>query len=122
MSKNASFPRSERLVHTKEYRHVFKKGKKFHDSGISLYCFKLENNDLGKLGVIISRKAVRKATQRNRMKRVVREFFRKRKANRIQGNQIIVRVEEGCKSFKNKELQQIVEKLFFRAGILAKTN
>jgi ribonuclease P protein component len=69
------FPPEVRLRKRREYRTVYERG--VHAGGRHLVVF-LQGNDLGRarLGVTATRK-VGGAAQRNRLKRVVREVFRR---------------------------------------------
>lgn len=66
-------------------------------------------NDLGhdRLGVIVARKNVRLAVQRNRFKRLIREFFRQQPA-RAPGLDVIVLARKGVDTLDNATLSTIV--------------
>ena len=58
-----------------EFQHVYRNGKRY--DGVFITVFVLENEALGhRLGVTASKKALGKAVQRNRAKRLLRETFR----------------------------------------------
>ena len=70
------FPKSARLLNTHDYSHVFNKWsvRAGSNSG-TLFATPISNNH-SRLGVIVAKKNVRLATNRNRIKRLVREYFR----------------------------------------------
>lgn len=74
-ARSASFPRTARLTTRSEYQRVFEQARRSTDP-----CFTVlwRSNVLGlpRLGLAISKKHVKLATQRNRLKRLVREYFR----------------------------------------------
>ncbi|PCI70408.1 MAG: ribonuclease P protein component [Gammaproteobacteria bacterium] len=72
---NESFPRDNRLLNAKQYSRVFEKANKIHNKAFTLLVRK---NDLGhaRLGLVIAKKNVKQANQRNYIKRQVREYFR----------------------------------------------
>ena len=58
-----------------EFQHVYRNGKRYE--GVFITAFVIENQELNhRLGVTASKKAVGKAVQRNRAKRLLRETFR----------------------------------------------
>lgn len=58
-----------------EFQHVYRNGKRY--DGVFITVFVLENDAVNhRLGVTASKKALGKAVQRNRAKRLLRETFR----------------------------------------------
>lgn len=63
------------LRDTGEFQHVYRNGKRYE--GVLISAFVIENQELSqRLGVTASKKALGKAVQRNRAKRLLREAFR----------------------------------------------
>jgi ribonuclease P protein component len=61
-----------------EFQHVYRNGKRYE--GVFITAFVIENQELNhRLGVTASKKALGKAVQRNRAKRLLRETFRSNK-------------------------------------------
>lgn len=73
-----SFGRPNRLRNSFEFRRVREKGISFKDKTFGMTILK---NDTGthRLGLSISKSAVRLASRRNRLKRLMRELFRTNK-------------------------------------------
>jgi ribonuclease P protein component len=73
------FGRNNRLLNAAAFDHVFKKANRSRDKWFTVLS--RENNGGGaRLGLAISKNRCRKATARNRIKRIVRESFRHHQA------------------------------------------
>jgi ribonuclease P protein component len=73
--KHLGFPRSLRLNDSGDFQHVFDKATKSADRYLTVLA-RANGGFPPRLGLAISRKQIRKATDRNRIKRVIRESFR----------------------------------------------
>jgi ribonuclease P protein component len=71
----ARFSRHQRLTRADDYKRVFHCGRRIRGSLFTLVVAPNVEAD-ARLGMAISRKVARRAVDRNRLKRVVRETFR----------------------------------------------
>ncbi len=69
------FPRSVRLLEPRQFKRVFDRPTKFYQQSLGL---SVKANELGfaRLGVTITRRNIRHAVDRNRIRRMIRESFR----------------------------------------------
>ena len=74
MSGGKTFPSDSRLLKSEEFRRVREFGRKFHTSHFIIYV-DIHNDGGVRMGITVSRK-VGNAIKRNRVKRLIREFFR----------------------------------------------
>lgn len=99
------FPRSQRLLTAGDYRHVFDRAAfKVHGKGLlALAC----NNDQDhpRVGLVFSKKNVRRAVDRNRLKRLVRESFRLQQ-HRLPAVDIVVLSRRGVQELDNDTLHR----------------
>lgn len=93
----AKFDLNRRLNKSHHYQCVFRFGKKVHFPLFSLYYYP---NQCGhpRIGLAVSKKNVRKAVDRNQIKRVIRESFRQQSS--LPAVDIVVIAKRGC-SIKN---------------------
>ncbi len=108
-----------RIRKQKEFDRIFKKGAYFSERFLALKT--VENNlEISKFGFIVSNKISKKAVERNRIKRLLREVVRL-KYNEIKPGFdaiFIFRGKEVKKSFD--EVDTVVENLLKRSGLLCK--
>jgi ribonuclease P protein component len=71
--------KTERLATTCEYKRVYTKAPPLKGKSIWVYRLKTDTNN-SRIGISISRSILKKATARNRLKRVIREWFKKNMA------------------------------------------
>lgn len=98
-----------------EYQQVFQANKKIFSQFFVLYY---QGNDLnhGRLGIIISKRNLRLAVSRNRVRRLVREAFRLQQ-NKLTGLDIVIVAKKTANKALNSELQQCLEKLWARLEV-----
>lgn len=106
----ATFPLSRRLIRSDEFRRVFKKSVR---SGDNFFTVLRCPNDMNhaRLGLAISRKAVGKAVQRNRVKRLVRESFRDAQ-HRLGAEDFVVMARPAAASAGNETLRESLARHF----------
>ena len=98
----AAFPASARLDHSAQFSRVFRDGMRSRDGYFTLLA---RPNQLGfaRLGMAISRKHAGNAVRRNRIRRVIRESFRHRRAM-LAGLDIVVLGRPGLGRMDNARL------------------
>lgn len=70
------FPRDVRLNHAREFDRVFRSASVRRRSGALRLSAVANRMQTARLGLVVSKRALRRAHQRNRAKRVLREAFR----------------------------------------------
>lgn len=107
------FPRHVRLLSAGDYRHVFDHvACKASNPAFLLLASKREDNN-ARLGLIVAKKHVRKAVQRNRIKRIIREVFRHHQTE-LEQVDLIVLVRKGADDLSNEDLFKQLRKLVIR--------
>lgn len=112
-----TYPRSRRITHRRQYLACYQTGKRLHSSRFLLFVRKRENDGCGlRFGTAVSKK-IGKAVQRNRVKRLLREFFRYHQNALSADLDIVVvpkrhiRVKELNYSLVEQELQPVLDKV-----------
>jgi ribonuclease P protein component len=108
------FSPTYRLTTKADYTAVFNERLKISQTWF-LALYKKNNKAYPRIGIIVSKRVVKKASSRNRLKRLIREGFRTRKAA-LQGLDLVILAREGCKIVDNVKLQKELDSLWQRLG------
>lgn len=103
------FGREQRLLTAKQFDVVFRGGQKAFAKPFTV-IFKPNQLSYARIGFAISKKKVRLATQRNRLKRIARECFRREIAH-MQNNDLVV-LATMHESLSNVQLHRAICRLF----------
>ncbi len=119
MISDETFPKKEHLIKTKDFRRVYKEGVPLRAGAIVLYA---APNELGwnRLGVVISARNVKLANRRNRIKRLLREVYRKTKKGLKRGFDIVLVVKKDLnQAYFYKDIEIVFLKLIKEAHLSA---
>lgn len=108
---NYTFSKSLRLLDAKAYKAVFEGAKLKVSSSQVLYLARPNSSTTARVGLVIAKKNVRHATQRNRIKRIIRESFRL-KQHQLAGIDTVVLARKGLDSLDNSQLHALFDKLW----------
>lgn len=95
-----SFDKSRRLLKKSDFDYVFSNAKKRNTKEFTV-LFRKNSLELSRLGMIISKKIVSKAHDRNRIKRLVRETFR---TISLPAVDIVFLSRKGIANLKNEDI------------------
>ncbi|AQA17348.1 ribonuclease P protein component [Halioglobus japonicus] len=105
---SASFGKAKRLLNARDYSRVFD-GAEARASHKHLLLLAKSNNEPGhRLGLVIAKKNVRLAVQRNRIKRIAREVFRQL-PDAEQHLDVVLLARRGLDQLDNAELSSILQ-------------
>ncbi|MEH6826096.1 MAG: ribonuclease P protein component [Motiliproteus sp.] len=113
------FPRSSRLLNAGDYRTVFN-GAQLKVSDRHLLILATPNQlSHSRVGLVIAKKNVRLAVQRNRVKRIIRESFRLQDAG-FPNLDIVVLARKGMGDLDNPDLRRLIEQSWQRLSKYAR--
>ncbi|MGD2124602.1 MAG: ribonuclease P protein component [Desulfobacteraceae bacterium] len=89
-----TFTKDERLLNRKDFVNVNRLGKKHHTAHLTII---LMHNGLGitRLGITVSKRTGNSVT-RNRVKRIIREFYRQHKTHFPRSHDIVIAARKGA--------------------------
>ncbi len=112
---NFSLPKDVRLRKRVEFLKLSQHGRKIRTSYfIAAVSRGTEKNN--RIGITVSKK-VGKAVARNRIKRLVREYFRHRKDVLSGTNDISIIARKGLATLSNKQIYEKLNKLFEKIAV-----
>lgn len=103
-----AFQKHQRLLTGAAFSRVFKKARRSRDKCFTVLARRTNDDLPARLGLAISKKHCKKASARNRIKRVVRESFRLHQAE-LQGLDIVVINQPAAALASNPELCKSLE-------------
>jgi ribonuclease P protein component len=110
-----SFPKDVRLLKRSQFLTLSKQGKKIHTSYfIAAVLDGTENNN--RIGITVSKK-VGNAVERNRIKRIIREYFRHRKDSITGIRDINIIARKGLTTLSNRQIIEKLDKLFTKIAL-----
>ena len=110
---DSRFSKARRLLTARDYSRVFD-GVEAKASHRHLLLLARQNDEpWHRLGLVIAKKNVRLAVQRNRVKRIVREFFR-HQATDGPGLDVVFLARRGVDQLENEELSTILQQQWQR--------
>ena len=110
MSKYA-YPRELRLLTPADFQHVFNNPPVKAVSREFTFLAKPNLQDHPRMGVTISKKVAKRAVDRNRIKRIIRETYRL-KQHKLSGFDIIVIAKPGVTKLSNENLSDLLDYLW----------
>ena len=106
--KDFRFRRQNRLLTAAAYGRVFRQAKKSSDACFTI-LYRRQDTKTPRLGLAISKKHCKKAHDRNRIKRIVRESFRLHQ-HQLPGLDLVVMNKAQTQQAQNKTLEQSLER------------
>lgn len=106
----ATLPRSARLTESRDFNRVFEQASRVRDRYFTILYRPSEGAE-PRLGMAVSRRTAPKATDRNRIKRLVRETFRHRRA-RLGPRDIVVIAKAPARDADRAELRRCLDRLW----------
>ncbi|WP_456438112.1 ribonuclease P protein component [Desulfurobacterium sp.] len=111
-----TFSSEERIRKSRDFKYVFESGKSLGGSTMALY-FILKESGKPRAGFIASKRFSKRAVDRNRAKRLMREVFRLNK-HRLLPCDIVFIAKKGMNGASYREVEEDFLKLASKAGIL----
>lgn len=110
-------PSSYRLTKSRDFEKVLKEKKSFFTP---LFVLKTTENNLDcfRVGIIVSQKISKKATQRNKIKRILREAIRKHLKQIRSGFDIVILSRPAILNKEYKEVEKYIKIALSKAHLL----
>lgn len=109
--KSFSFPKRKRLLNRKDFVNLNFSGKRFKTEHFSV-LFKENGLIITRLGITVN-KRIGNAARRNRIKRLIREFFRLNKDKFQKGYDVIIIANRGAHDLVFQDIERELGNLIF---------
>lgn len=115
--REARFRENERILKTKDFARVYKSGRRVVKDAVVLYI--LPNVfQYSRIGFSISSRNIKLATRRNRIRRLIREVFRKKKKELKSGHDLVFVIKKDpARHISYKDIEAIFLELIKNAGL-----
>jgi ribonuclease P protein component len=110
-----SFSRQSRLLNKHDFGRVFGNNSLKASGRFALLLALPTENHYSRLGLIVAKKHVRQAVQRNRIKRLVREFFRHQQTDT--SIDVVFLARNNIDTLTNRDIQTQLEALWRKLQI-----
>ena len=111
--KRYGLPKSQRLRKGLEFSRTLQDGSRLDGEFISAYWILSKNSGVSRVGIAAGRK-LGGSVQRNRMKRLLREAYRKRKRDTCRGLAIVLMASRRALNRSAKEIEEDVAGILLR--------
>ncbi len=118
-ASDVGFPRSKRLLQPGDYSSVFSNNVRVSNHYWTILAAKGQGEQ-ARLGLAIAKKRAKRAVDRNRFKRIIRESFR-RQGNKLGHIDIVVMNRDACVGATSAELRRSLESLWKKLAVKCKT-
>ncbi len=115
------FPKSERLSHQKDIEACLREGKRYRHPLMTLYVRWREGSGR-RITFSVGRKVAKKATQRNKIKRWLREAYRTKRWAMKEGVDLFVIAQPECAAANFQAVNEALTILLIRAKVLQMPN
>lgn len=105
-----AFKKNERLRRRSEFSALFQSGKRIHSEYLTV-ILSANASGVRRLGLVVGKKVGKAAVRRNRMKRLLREFFRLNKHRLPASQDILIVARKNFSFMKYRDLCSELEKV-----------
>jgi ribonuclease P protein component len=105
-----TFKKKERLRRRSEFSALFQSGKRIHSEYLTV-ILSTNSSGMRRLGLVVGKKVGKAAVRRNRMKRLLREFFRLNKHRLPASQDILIVARKNFSFMKYRDLCSELEKV-----------
>ncbi len=105
------FSREQRLLLPTDYKFVFNQPIRSSDKLLTILAKQNQSEEQARLGLAVAKKSVKTAVHRNRIKRLIREFFRLN-TDKLACADYVILVRSGIDKMDNRVITESLAKQF----------
>ncbi|MGM0471160.1 MAG: ribonuclease P protein component [Bacillota bacterium] len=115
--QDESFGKEERLTKTHQFKRVYNRGQSVANNLVVLYVLKKGDSKQRRVGFSVSKK-IGKAVVRNKVKRRLKEVYRRHKNKLIFGIDLVVIARQGIDQATYGQIKEAMLDIYSRAQVL----
>lgn len=112
--------RTNRLRNRRDFRRVFKYGKSVANRHFVVYMMRKKEDAPVRIGISVSKKVAKRAVDRNRVKRLVKEVVRKWIGQLPPGQDLVIIARNAAVDLDYIQTEQSLQHLFGKARLLTR--
>ena len=109
--KQTTEKRSQKTDRLMNFKKIFREGRRTKSPHFGLYGI-LNGLELSRLGISISRRSSPLSTRRNRIKRIIREYWRLRGSHYSENKDFILVARKGISALRNEDIFKELSYIF----------
>ena len=110
------FPRENHLLQRRDFLHAYELGRRSHGRLVVVFCLDRQDEGPWRVGLTVTKKTAASAVVRNRLRRRVREFFRRRRGKLPRGWDFVVNCKGPAREADSVQLGQDLTQALTRLG------
>lgn len=117
-SRKFAFQSNQRLLRSVEFKRVSQTGRKINSKHFLIFFSPTPNHS--RVGITITKKIDPRAARRNRLRRRIRELFRKMRVSFLQQVDLVIIARNGAEALETSSINSELTSALVKSGILPK--
>ncbi|MEF9918118.1 MAG: ribonuclease P protein component [Eubacterium sp.] len=109
------------LKKQKDFKLVYQRGSVFGNRNLVMHYLK-NGEDTNRLGIVVSKKVSNRAVVRNKIRRRLKEAYRRNENQFVKGYDLVIIAKASCKDEDYRILEKSLKHLFYKQHLMRQKN